>query len=138
MLSGIGPAEQSREMGIDVVLDRPGVGANLQDHMEFYFQQVSRKPVSLYSWLPWFWQGVAGAQWLMSRTGLGASNQFDACAFIRSGPGLKQPDLQYHLLPGAISYDGKAAARSHRSQGPLGSNQSKSRRRSRKRSEGKG
>ncbi|MFW8645773.1 hypothetical protein ACOJBO_40495 [Rhizobium beringeri] len=57
MLSGIGPGEHLQDMGIAVKADRPGVGANLQDHMEFYFQQVSTKPVSLYSWLPWFWQG---------------------------------------------------------------------------------
>ncbi len=69
MLSGIGPAEHLKSMGIEVKVDRPGVGANLQDHMEFYFQQVSTKPVSLYSWLPWFWQGVAGAQWLSRAAG---------------------------------------------------------------------
>ncbi|KQS72277.1 choline dehydrogenase [Rhizobium sp. Leaf371] len=127
MLSGIGPAEHLRSMGIAVKADRPGVGANLQDHMEFYFQQVSTKPVSLYSWLPWFWQGVAGAQWLMTRTGLGSSNQFEACAFLRSAPGLKQPDIQYHFLPVAISYDGKAAAKSHGFQVHVGYNLSKSR-----------
>ncbi|MFN3503561.1 MAG: GMC family oxidoreductase N-terminal domain-containing protein, partial [Allorhizobium sp.] len=76
MLSGIGPAQHLKDMGIEVKVDRPGVGANLMDHMEFYFQQVATKPVSLYSWLPWFWQGVAGAQWLFSGTGLGSSNQF--------------------------------------------------------------
>ncbi|HCL66203.1 MAG TPA: choline dehydrogenase [Rhizobium sp.] len=127
MLSGIGPAAHLKEMGIEVVADRPGVGANLQDHMEFYFQQVATKPVSLYSWLPWFWQGVAGAQWLMSKGGLGASNQFEACAFLRSAPGLKQPDIQYHFLPVAISYDGKAAAKSHGFQVHVGYNLSKSR-----------
>ncbi|MEA3535624.1 choline dehydrogenase [Rhizobium sp. CC-YZS058] len=127
MLSGIGPAEHLREMGIAVKADRPGVGANLQDHMEFYFQQVSTKPVSLYSWLPWFWQGVAGAQWLLTRSGLGSSNQFEACAFLRSAPGLAQPDIQYHFLPVAISYDGKAAAKSHGFQVHVGYNLSKSR-----------
>jgi choline dehydrogenase len=127
MLSGIGPAAHLQSMGIEVKADRPGVGANLQDHMEFYFQQVSTKPVSLYSWLPWFWQGVAGAQWLMTRTGLGSSNQFEACAFLRSAPGLKQPDIQYHFLPVAISYDGKAAAKSHGFQVHVGYNLSKSR-----------
>ncbi|ARQ57369.1 choline dehydrogenase [Rhizobium sp. Kim5] len=127
MLSGIGPGEHLKEMGIEVKADRPGVGANLQDHMEFYFQQVSTKPVSLYSWLPWFWQGVAGAQWLLSKGGLGASNQFEACAFLRSAPGLKQPDIQYHFLPVAISYDGKAAAKSHGFQVHVGYNLSKSR-----------
>lgn len=127
MLSGIGPAEHLKEMGIEVKVDRPGVGRNLQDHMEFYFQQVSTKPVTLYSWLPWFWQGVAGAQWLLTKSGLGASNQFEACAFIRSAPGVRQPDIQYHFLPVAISYDGKAAADSHGFQVHVGYNLSKSR-----------
>lgn len=127
MLSGIGPAAHLKEMGIEVKADRPGVGQNLQDHMEFYFQQVSTKPVSLYSWLPWFWQGVAGAQWLLFKRGLGVSNQFEACAFLRSAPGVKQPDIQYHFLPVAISYDGKAAANTHGFQVHVGYNLSKSR-----------
>jgi choline dehydrogenase len=127
MLSGIGPAQHLKDMGIEVKHDLPGVGQNLQDHLEFYFQQISTKPVSLYSWLPWFWQGVAGAQWLLSKSGLGASNQFEACAFLRSEAGLKQPDIQYHFLPVAISYDGKAAAKSHGFQVHVGFNLSKSR-----------
>ncbi len=127
MLSGIGPAEHLKEHGIEVIADRPGVGQNLMDHMEFYFQQVSTKPVSLYSWLPWFWQGVAGAQWLFTKTGLGTSNQFESCAFVRSAPGVKQPDIQFHFLPVAISYDGKAAAKSHGFQVHVGYNHSKSR-----------
>jgi len=127
MLSGIGPAAHLKEMGIEVKADRPGVGANLMDHMEFYFQQVSTKPVSLYSWLPWFWQGVAGAQWLFTKSGLGTSNQFESCAFVRSAPGVKQPDIQFHFLPVAISYDGKAAAKSHGFQVHVGYNHSKSR-----------
>jgi choline dehydrogenase len=127
MLSGIGPAAHLKEMGIEVVSDRPGVGANLMDHMEFYFQQVATKPVSLYSWLPWFWQGVAGAQWLFARSGLGTSNQFESCAFVRSAPGVKQPDIQFHFLPVAISYDGRAAAKSHGFQVHVGYNHSKSR-----------
>ncbi|MCO6186759.1 choline dehydrogenase [Rhizobium sp. L1K21] len=127
MLSGIGPAQHLQEMGIEVIADRPGVGANLQDHMEYYFQQVSTKPVSLYSWLPWFWQGVAGAQWLLTKSGLGSSNQFESCAFVRSAPGVRQPDIQFHFLPVAISYDGKAAAKSHGFQVHVGFNHSKSR-----------
>jgi len=127
MLSGIGPGAHLKDMGIEVKVDRPGVGANLMDHMEFYFQQVSTKPVSLYSWLPWFWQGVAGAQWLFTKSGLGTSNQFESCAFVRSAAGVKQPDIQFHFLPVAISYDGKAAARSHGFQVHVGYNHSKSR-----------
>lgn len=127
MLSGIGPAGHLREMGIEVKADRPGVGANLMDHMEFYFQQISTKPVSLYSWLPWFWQGVAGAQWMFGKSGLGTSNQFESCAFVRSAPGVRQPDTQFHFLPVAISYDGRAAAKSHGFQVHVGYNHSKSR-----------
>ncbi|CAN7463295.1 choline dehydrogenase [Rhizobium sp. LjRoot254] len=127
MLSGIGPAAHLKEMGIEVKVDRPGVGANLMDHMEFYFQQISTKPVSLYSWLPWFWQGVAGAQWMFGKYGLGASNQFESCAFVRSAPGVRQPDIQFHFLPVAISYDGRAAAKSHGFQVHVGYNHSKSR-----------
>ncbi len=127
MLSGIGPAQHLKDMGIEVKADRPGVGANLQDHMEFYFQQVSTKPVSLYSWLPWFWQGWRARNGCSRRGGLGASNQFEACAFLRSAPGVKQPDIQYHFLPVAISYDGKAAAKSHGFQVHVGYNLSKSR-----------
>jgi len=127
MLSGIGPAAHLKEMGIEVKVDRPGVGANLMDHMEFYFQQISTKPVSLYSWLPWFWQGVAGAQWMFGKYGLGGSNQFESCAFVRSAPGIRQPDIQFHFLPVAISYDGRAAAKSHGFQVHVGYNHSKSR-----------
>lgn len=127
MLSGIGPAAHLQEHGIEVKADRPGVGANLQDHLEFYFQQTSVKPVSLYAWLPWFWQAVAGAQWLLTSRGIGASNQFEAGAFVRSAPGVRQPDIQYHFLPVAISYDGTAAARSHGFQAHVGYNLSKSR-----------
>ncbi|MDO9417187.1 choline dehydrogenase [Pararhizobium sp.] len=127
MLSGIGPGAHLQEMGISVEADRPGVGANLQDHMEFYFQQTATKPVSLYSKLPWYWQGIIGAQWLFLKQGLGTSNQFEACAFLRSAPGVKQPDIQYHFLPVAISYDGKAAAKSHGFQAHVGYNLSKSR-----------
>jgi choline dehydrogenase len=127
MLSGIGPAAHLKEMGIEVKVDRPGVGANLMDHMEFYFQQISTKPVSLYSWLPWFWQGVAGAQWMFGKSGLGTSNQFESCAFVRSAAGVRQPDIQFHFLPVAISYDGRAAAKSHGFQVHVGYNHSKSR-----------
>ncbi len=127
MLSGIGPAAHLAEMNIEVKADRPGVGQNLQDHLEFYFQQICLQPVSLYSWLPWYMQAIAGAQWMLFKTGLGASNQFEACAFLRSAPGVKEPDIQYHFLPLAVRYDGKAAAKSHGFQAHVGYNLSKSR-----------
>lgn len=127
MLSGVGPAEHLRQLGVEVKVDRPGVGQNLQDHMEFYFQQECKEPVSLYSWLPWYMQGLAGAQWLFFKKGLGTSNQFESCAFVRSAPGVKQPDIQYHFLPVAVRYDGKSAAKTHSFQAHVGYNLSKSR-----------
>ena len=127
MLSGIGAAHHLREHGITVVADRPGVGANLQDHLELYLQFASKKPVTLYKYWNLMGKAVIGAQWLFTRKGLGASNQFEACAFIRSKPGVEYPDIQYHFLPIAVRYDGKAAAEGHGFQAHVGPMRSKSR-----------
>ncbi|NKC15051.1 MAG: choline dehydrogenase [Gammaproteobacteria bacterium] len=113
LLSGIGPAEQLRQHGIAVVADRPGVGENLMDHLELYVQQACTQPVSLYSHLGLLAKARIGAQWLLFKSGLGATNHFEACAFIRSRAGVRYPDIQYHFLPVAIRYDGKAAANTH-------------------------
>ena len=109
------------------VADRPGVGSNLQDHLEFYFQIACKQPVSLYPYMNWFAKGLIGAQWLFTGKGLGASNQFEACAFIRSKAGVEYPDIQYHFLPIAVRYDGKAAAGGHGFQAHVGPMRSKSR-----------
>ncbi|BCH34049.1 oxygen-dependent choline dehydrogenase [Mesorhizobium sp. L-8-10] len=127
MLSGIGPAAHLRENGIDVVADRPGVGANLQDHMELYIQQESVQPITLHSKLNLFSKAMIGAEWLFFKTGLGATNHFESAAFLRSRPGVDYPDIQYHFLPAAIRYDGKAAANSHGFQAHVGPMRSKSR-----------
>jgi choline dehydrogenase len=127
MLSGIGPAAHLKEMGIPVVADRPGVGQNLQDHLEYYHQFKSKLPITLHSKNNWFWMGIVGAQWLFFKKGLGTSNQFEAAAFIRSAAGVKWPDIQYHFLPIAISYDGKSAVGGHGFQAHVGYNMSKSR-----------
>lgn len=127
MLSGIGPAAHLAEHGIAVVADRPGVGANLQDHMELYIQQESLQPITLYSVLNPFSKALIGARWLMFGTGLGATNHFEAAAFVRSRAGVDYPDIQYHFLPAAIRYDGKAAAASHGFQAHVGPMRSKSR-----------
>ncbi|MBX3597015.1 MAG: choline dehydrogenase [Rhizobiaceae bacterium] len=127
MLSGIGPAAHLREHGIEVVADRPGVGQNLQDHLELYIQQESTQPITLYSVLNPFSKALIGAQWLLFKTGLGATNHFEAAAFVRSAPGVEYPDIQYHFLPAAIRYDGKAAAKSHGFQAHVGPMRSKSR-----------
>ncbi|MEX3008037.1 choline dehydrogenase [Hoeflea sp. TYP-13] len=127
MLSGIGPGEQLRELGIDVVADRPGVGTNLQDHLELYVQQECTQPITLYSKLNLVSKGLIGAEWLFFKSGLGASNHFEAAAFLRSRAGVKYPDIQYHFLPVAIRYDGKAAAKAHGFQAHVGPMRSKSR-----------
>ncbi|WP_420335727.1 choline dehydrogenase [Roseibium sp.] len=127
MLSGIGPAAQLSELGIDVVADRPGVGANLQDHLELYIQQACSQPITLYKHWNLFSKAMIGAQWLFFKNGLGASNQFESCAFIRSKAGVKYPDIQYHFLPFAVRYDGQAAAEGHGFQAHVGPMRSKSR-----------
>ncbi|MCX2724075.1 choline dehydrogenase [Roseibium salinum] len=127
MQSGIGPAAHLAEMGIEVVADRPGVGANLQDHLELYLQQACTQPITLYKHWNLLSKAVIGAQWLFLKQGLGASNQFESCAFIRSKPGVRYPDIQYHFLPFAVRYDGKAAAEGHGFQAHVGPMRSKSR-----------
>ncbi|MFC3529158.1 choline dehydrogenase [Paracoccus mangrovi] len=127
MLSGIGPAAHLRDHGIEVRADRPGVGGNLQDHLEVYMQYTAIKPITLYKHWNLWGKGSIGAQWLATGTGLGASNQFESCGFIRSAAGVEYPDIQYHFLPLAVRYDGKAAAEGHGFQVHVGPMRSKSR-----------
>jgi len=127
MLSGIGPSAELRRHGIDIVADRPGVGANLQDHLEFYFQIDCKQPVSLYPYMNWFAKGLIGAQWLLTRKGLGATNHFESCGFIRSRAGIKYPDIQYHFFPLAVRYDGKSMVQGHGFQAHVSPMRSKSR-----------
>lgn len=126
-LSGIGPADELKAHGLDILADRPGVGANLQDHLEFYFQMACTQPVSLYRKANLFGKALVGAQWLLLRSGIGASNQFESCGFIRSRAGIKYPDIQYHFFPMAISYDGSSLASEHGFQAHVGPMRSKSR-----------
>ena len=127
MHSGIGPADHLKENGITPVIDRSGVGRNLQDHLELYVQCAAKAPVSLYSYWNLFGKARVGAQWLFTRTGLGASNQFESTGFIRSRPGIAYPDLQFHFLPLAVRYDGKVAANGHGFQAHVGPMRSPSR-----------
>ncbi|MEM5581143.1 choline dehydrogenase [Roseibium sp. AS2] len=127
MQSGIGPAQDLSALGIDVVADRPGVGANLQDHLELYLQQACTQPITLYKHWNLFSKALIGAQWLFFKQGLGASNQFESCAFIRSKAGIRYPDIQYHFLPFAVRYDGQAAAEGHGFQAHVGPMRSRSR-----------
>ncbi len=127
MLSGIGPAAHLAEHGIALVADRPGVGANLQDHLEIYMQFQAARPITLYKYWNLWGKAMIGAQWLFTGKGLGASNQFEACGFIRSKAGVEYPDIQYHFLPIAVRYDGQAAAGGHGFQVHTGPMRSKSR-----------
>ncbi|WP_370287293.1 choline dehydrogenase [Pseudooceanicola nanhaiensis] len=127
MLSGIGPAAHLREHGIAPVADRPGVGRNLQDHLELYIQQECSQPVTLYKHWNLLGKALVGAQWLFFKSGPGASNQFESAGFIRSRAGVEYPDIQFHFLPIAVRYDGKAAAKAHGFQAHVGPNRSLSR-----------
>jgi len=127
MLSGIGPAQHLAEHGIDLVADRPGVGQNLQDHLELYLQMACSQPITLFKHWNLFSKAMIGAQWLFTKTGLGASNQFESAAFIRSQAGVDYPDIQYHFLPMAVRYDGQAAAEGHGFQAHVGPMRSNSR-----------
>ncbi len=127
MQSGIGPADELRRLGIGVVADRPGVGGNLQDHLEIYLQVKCLQPITLYSHLNLFSKALIGARWLLFKNGHGATNHFESAAFIRSRAGVDYPDIQFHFLPVAIRYDGKAPARSHGFQAHVGPMRSASR-----------
>ncbi|WP_318474044.1 choline dehydrogenase [Photobacterium leiognathi] len=126
-LSGIGPAALLENAKINLVHDLPGVGANLQDHLEVYFQYHCNEAITLNSKLDLVSKGKIGAQWLLTRTGLGATNHFESCAFIRSRKGLKWPNIQYHFLPAAMRYDGRAAFDGHGFQVHVGPNKPQSR-----------
>ncbi|MDD9726221.1 choline dehydrogenase [Roseovarius sp. SK2] len=127
MLSGIGPGAHLAEHGIDVIADRPGVGANLQDHLEVYVQMAASQPVSLYKYWNLPGKALVGLTWLLGKTGPGATNQFESCGFIRSAAGVDYPDLQFHFLPIAVRYDGQAAAEGHGYQAHVGPMRSESR-----------
>jgi len=126
-LSGVGPGAELQSFGIEVVHDLPGVGANLQDHLEFYFQLACKQPITLYSSInPWS-RALIGARWILRKDGLGATNHFETCGFIRSRPGVEYPDIQYHFLPMAVAYDGSTLAQEHGFQAHVGPMRSKSR-----------
>jgi choline dehydrogenase len=113
MLSGIGDPAALGKLDIDVVADVPGVGQNLQDHLETYVQHACTQPITLYSTQNPIAMGAIGLQWLLFRSGLGGTNHFESGGFIRSRAGIEHPDLQYHFLPIAITYDGKEKVNEH-------------------------
>ncbi|MCW2724771.1 MAG: Choline dehydrogenase [Frankiales bacterium] len=112
-LSGVGNADDLRAVGVEVVHDLPGVGANLQDHLEVYVQYGCKQPVSLAPALAAWRRPLIGAQWLFLRSGPGATNHFEAGGFVRSNDDVSYPNLMFHFLPVAIRYDGSSPAGGH-------------------------
>jgi choline dehydrogenase len=119
-LSGIGNPDELRSLGLEVVAVLPGVGENLQDHIETYVQYACKQPITLYSATHPLAKARIGLEWLLFKRGLGATNHFESGGFIRSEAGVTHPDLQYHFLPMAISYDGSAPATRHGFQAHVG------------------
>ncbi len=105
-ISGVGAADDLRGIGVDVVADLPGVGENLQDHLEVYIQHSSTQPVSMAPYFKMHNRPKVGLEWLLRKTGPGATNHFEAGGFVRSNDDVKWPNLMYHFLPIAIRYDG--------------------------------
>ncbi|HWS33104.1 MAG TPA: choline dehydrogenase [Actinoplanes sp.] len=112
-LSGVGNAAELTALGIDPVHHLPGVGENLQDHLEVYVQYACKQPVSVQPYLKWRYRPLIGAQWLFLRGGPGATNHFEAGGFVRSNSEVAYPNLMFHFLPIAVRYDGSAPAGGH-------------------------
>jgi choline dehydrogenase len=126
-LSGIGPADVLEKAGVPVRHELPGVGENLQDHLEVYFQYHCKQPITLNGKLDLISKGLIGTRWMLFKDGLGATNHFESCAFIRSRAGVEWPNIQYHFLPAAMRYDGGKAIAGHGFQVHVGPNKSQSR-----------
>ena len=126
-LSGIGNPHVLKAAGIPTQHDLPGVGENLQDHLEVYFQYTCNQKITLNGKLDILSMGLIGSRWMLFKDGLGATNHFESCGFIRSRKGLKWPNIQYHFLPAAMRYDGKAAVDGHGFQVHVGPNKPTSR-----------
>ena len=126
-LSGIGPADELKAHGIALKHHLPGVGENLQDHLELYFQLECTQPITLYAATRPLAKALIALRWLLRHDGLGASNHFEVGGFIRSAAGVRHPDLQYHFLPLAMSYDGRTLAAGHGFQVHVGPLRSQSR-----------
>jgi len=126
-LSGIGAKDTLEKANIACLHDLPGVGENLQDHLEFYFQFKCKQPITLNGKIDLWSKFLIGSRWFFTKKGLGATNHFESCGFIRSKPGVEWPDLQYHFLPAAMRYDGQAAFDGHGFQVHIGHNKPLSR-----------
>jgi choline dehydrogenase len=112
-LSGVGDADELRRLGIDVVADVPGVGENLQDHLEVYIQYACKEPVSVAPAMKWQNKPKVGAEWILRHTGPAATNHFEAGGFARSNEDVAYPNLMFHFLPVAVRYDGSKPAADH-------------------------
>ena len=112
-VSGVGPADHLRSLGIEVRMDLPGVGENLQDHLEVYIQHRCSEPVSEQPALRWYNKPLVGLRWILDKTGPAATNHFEAGGFIRSNPEVEYPNVQFHFLPLAIRYDGSRPSGGH-------------------------
>jgi choline dehydrogenase len=112
-LSGVGKAGELRALGVDVIQDLPGVGENLQDHLEVYIQYASKQPVSMLPYFAWRKRPRVGLEWLLFKTGPGSTNHFEAGGFVRSNDDVEYPNLMFHFLPIAIRYDGSVPAGDH-------------------------
>jgi choline dehydrogenase len=112
-VSGVGPADVLRSAGVDVVQHLPGVGENLQDHLEVYVQYACKQPVSVAPYLQYRWRPWVGFLWLFFRTGPGATNHFEAGGFVRSNDSVAYPNLMFHFLPIAVRYDGSKPSGDH-------------------------
>jgi choline dehydrogenase len=120
LLSGIGNGDELKQLGIPVIQHLPGVGENLQDHIEAYVQYECKQPITLFSATNPLAKLKIGIEWMLTGKGLGGTNHFEAGGFIRSEAGVLHPDLQYHFLPMAVSYDGTSAAKGHGYQAHIG------------------
>ncbi|CAH1268887.1 CHDH [Branchiostoma lanceolatum] len=120
MLSGIGDADDLQKLDIPVIQHLPGVGQNLQDHLEVHVQQACTQPVTLYSALQPHRMAMIGVRWFITRTGLGATNHMEAGGFIRSRPGVEHPDIQYHFFPSAVYDLGRVTSEQHAYQAQVG------------------
>src|SRR5207237_413466 len=120
LLSGVGPADELNALDIPVVTDLPGVGANLQDHLELYVQVASTQPITLYNATKRLAMLRIGLEWFLFQSGLGASAHLEAGGFIRSRPGVRHPDLQFHFLPSLVIDHGRVPPDRHGYQAHVG------------------
>jgi choline dehydrogenase len=120
MLSGIGPADHLKEVDVEVKHDLPGVGQNLQEHLEMYIQQQCKQPITLYTYTKPVPMVLAGMRWFMDHRGVCASAQLEAGGFIRSSAGIEHPNLQFHFLPSTVNDHGRKNGTSHAYQVHIG------------------